>query len=104
MFELTSYPVDLTTSYLGLQLKNPPVVGPDPLEDAVPIEQAVVEHGDLRRVAGVPLAIEPDGGLARTGRGLGRRRGSGRGGGHNHFQKRGTLPTQPEVTQDLGEV
>ena len=39
-------------------------VDADPLEDAVPVEQAVVEDRDLARVPVVPGTVDPDGGHA----------------------------------------
>ena len=50
-----------------LEPEDLPAVDADSLEDAVAVEQAVIEDGDLRRVAGVPFAVEPDGGLAGAG-------------------------------------
>ena len=54
-----------------LEPEDLPAVDADALEDAVAVEQAVIEDGDFRGLAGVPLAVEPDGGLAGAGRGLG---------------------------------
>jgi dihydroorotate dehydrogenase (fumarate) len=45
MFELTSYPVDLTTSYLGLQLKNPLVASASPLSKNVDMVKRLEDAG-----------------------------------------------------------
>jgi dihydroorotate dehydrogenase (fumarate) len=45
MFELTSYPVDLTTTYLGLQLKNPLVASASPLSKKVDLVRRLEDAG-----------------------------------------------------------
>src|SRR5437773_11271901 len=43
-----------------LELEDPAVVGPDAFEDAVPVQEAVVEHADLRLGLRVELAVDVD--------------------------------------------
>jgi dihydroorotate dehydrogenase (fumarate) len=45
MFELTNYPVDLTTTYLGLQLKNPLVASASPLSKKVDLVKRLEDAG-----------------------------------------------------------
>lgn len=45
MLELTSYPVDLTTTYLGLQLKNPLVASASPLSKKVDLVKRLEDAG-----------------------------------------------------------
>jgi dihydroorotate dehydrogenase (fumarate) len=45
MFELTSYPVDLTTTYLGLPLKNPLVASASPLSKKLDLVQRLEDAG-----------------------------------------------------------
>src|SRR5919206_114292 len=45
MFELTSYPVDLTTTYLGLQLKNPLVASASPLSKKLELVKRLEDAG-----------------------------------------------------------
>jgi hypothetical protein len=45
---------------MGVEAEDPTVVGPDPFEDAVAVQQSVVEYGDPRCFLGMPLAFDPD--------------------------------------------
>ena len=53
------------------EAENLAAVDPDPLEDAIAVEEAMIVHRDGGRLAVVPLAVEPDGGHTGSGgRGL----------------------------------
>src|SRR6059036_3824732 len=43
---------------VAVQLEDPAVVGPDPFENAVAVEEAMVEHADLRLGLRVELAVD----------------------------------------------